>query len=208
MCKPPPVQRLDGKQDRWAPRYLCVAQPLVPFTYYSEGFKVKLSDMGGGESLPFQVMFPFFMTRNLYSYSYPKQHISLPSRRRSPLLHSAFELPSWFLPELSTIPLTTGVSAASSLNLSWDSSSSAYQGLSLKMTIIFSPSPPGSAPCQMVSSSIGKCLRCILRQRGSSSIVSLEESPRERNRLCWRRSRWRNCSTTPARILVIMRPVR
>ncbi|CAI7635402.1 unnamed protein product [Penicillium glandicola] len=43
----PPVQRLDGKQDKWAPRYLCVAQPLVPFTYYAEGFKVKLSDMGG-----------------------------------------------------------------------------------------------------------------------------------------------------------------
>lgn len=43
----PPVQRLDGKQDKWAPQYLCVAQPLVPFTYYAEGFKVKLSDMGG-----------------------------------------------------------------------------------------------------------------------------------------------------------------
>ncbi|KOS37634.1 hypothetical protein ACN38_g11564 [Penicillium nordicum] len=43
----PPVQRLDGKQDGWAPRYLCVAQPLVPFTCYAEGFKVKLSDMGG-----------------------------------------------------------------------------------------------------------------------------------------------------------------
>jgi serine/threonine protein kinase len=44
----PPVQRLDGKDDMWAPRYLCVAQPLVPFTYYGEGFKIKLSDMGGG----------------------------------------------------------------------------------------------------------------------------------------------------------------
>ncbi|KAJ6441542.1 hypothetical protein O9K51_05093 [Purpureocillium lavendulum] len=43
----PPVQRLDGKHDKWAPRYLCVAQPLVPFTHYAEGFKVKLSDMGG-----------------------------------------------------------------------------------------------------------------------------------------------------------------
>ncbi|KAL5046480.1 hypothetical protein BDW71DRAFT_207274 [Aspergillus fruticulosus] len=43
----PPVQRLDGKEDEWAPRYLCVAQPLVPFTCYAEGFKVKLSDMGG-----------------------------------------------------------------------------------------------------------------------------------------------------------------
>ncbi|KAJ5142556.1 uncharacterized protein N7515_001343 [Penicillium bovifimosum] len=43
----PPVQRLDGKHDECAPRYLCVAQPLVPFTCYAEGFKVKLSDMGG-----------------------------------------------------------------------------------------------------------------------------------------------------------------
>ncbi|KAJ5156692.1 hypothetical protein N7492_009495 [Penicillium capsulatum] len=43
----PSVQRLDGKHDKWAPRYLCVAQPLVPFTCYDEGIKVKLSDMGG-----------------------------------------------------------------------------------------------------------------------------------------------------------------
>ncbi|KAL6228627.1 hypothetical protein BDW75DRAFT_226578 [Aspergillus navahoensis] len=41
------VQRLDGKQDKWAPRYLYVAQPLVSFTSYTKGFKVKLSDMGG-----------------------------------------------------------------------------------------------------------------------------------------------------------------
>lgn len=44
----PPVQRLDGKEDKWAPRYLCMAQPLVPYTSYAEGFKIKLSDMGGG----------------------------------------------------------------------------------------------------------------------------------------------------------------
>lgn len=43
---PPPVQRLDGKQDKWAPRYLRVAQSLAPFTYHGEGFKIKLSDMG------------------------------------------------------------------------------------------------------------------------------------------------------------------
>ncbi|KAL4940078.1 hypothetical protein BDV06DRAFT_213778 [Aspergillus oleicola] len=41
------VQRLDGKKDKWAPHYLCVAQPLVPFTNYDEDFEVKLSDMGG-----------------------------------------------------------------------------------------------------------------------------------------------------------------
>ncbi|KFY41762.1 hypothetical protein V495_04802 [Pseudogymnoascus sp. VKM F-4514 (FW-929)] len=43
----PPVERLDGKQDIWAPRYLCVAQPLTPFTNYGDGFTIKLSDMGG-----------------------------------------------------------------------------------------------------------------------------------------------------------------
>ncbi|KAK2012066.1 serine protein kinase [Colletotrichum eremochloae] len=43
----PPVERLDGKQDKWAPRYLCVAQPLAEYTPYAEGFKIKLSDMGG-----------------------------------------------------------------------------------------------------------------------------------------------------------------
>lgn len=28
----PPVQRLDGKLDRWAPEYLCISQPLSAFT--------------------------------------------------------------------------------------------------------------------------------------------------------------------------------
>ena len=67
----PPVQRFDGKQDRWAPRYLCVAQPLVPFTYYGEGFKVKLSDMGGGESLPFRFLFHFFRYKECLLMSLP-----------------------------------------------------------------------------------------------------------------------------------------
>ncbi|KAJ4160939.1 hypothetical protein NW765_005787 [Fusarium oxysporum] len=43
----PPVERLDGKQDKWAPRYLCLAQPLAPFASISENLQVKLSDMGG-----------------------------------------------------------------------------------------------------------------------------------------------------------------
>ncbi|KAF5624006.1 CMGC SRPK kinase [Fusarium sp. NRRL 25303] len=43
----PPVERLDGKQDRWAPRYLCLAQPLAPYASVSENLRVKLSDMGG-----------------------------------------------------------------------------------------------------------------------------------------------------------------
>ncbi|KAI1735891.1 serine protein kinase [Xylaria scruposa] len=43
----PPVQRLDGKQDKWAPPYLCIAQPLVYPSDYARGFKIKLSDLGG-----------------------------------------------------------------------------------------------------------------------------------------------------------------
>lgn len=43
-----PIQRLDGKQDNWAPRYLCIAQPLAPFIRLTEDFQIKLSDMGGG----------------------------------------------------------------------------------------------------------------------------------------------------------------
>ncbi|KFY13670.1 hypothetical protein V491_06331 [Pseudogymnoascus sp. VKM F-3775] len=43
----PPIERIDGKKDSWAPRYLCIAQPLTAYTYYTEGFVIKLSDMGG-----------------------------------------------------------------------------------------------------------------------------------------------------------------
>ncbi|KAK8074105.1 kinase-like protein [Apiospora phragmitis] len=42
-----PVQRLDGKPDKWSPEYLYVAQSLAPFTQIAEGFQIKLSDMGG-----------------------------------------------------------------------------------------------------------------------------------------------------------------
>jgi serine/threonine protein kinase len=58
----PPVERLDGKQDKWAPRYLCLAQPLAPYASVSENLRVKLSDMGGGESLLFTSdLFPLGM---------------------------------------------------------------------------------------------------------------------------------------------------
>ena len=43
----PLVERLDGKEDLWAPPYLCVAKPLAPFASHAEGFRIKLSDMGG-----------------------------------------------------------------------------------------------------------------------------------------------------------------
>ncbi|RBR21923.1 hypothetical protein FVER53590_13129 [Fusarium verticillioides] len=42
----PPVERLDGKQDKWAPHYLCLAQLLAPYASVSENLQVKLSDMG------------------------------------------------------------------------------------------------------------------------------------------------------------------
>lgn len=45
----PPVERLDGKQDKWAPPYLCIAQPLGSFASPSDDFRIKLSDMGGGK---------------------------------------------------------------------------------------------------------------------------------------------------------------
>lgn len=45
----PPVQRLDGQQDSSAPQYLCIAQPLVHYTNLAPGFRVKLSDIGGGK---------------------------------------------------------------------------------------------------------------------------------------------------------------
>ncbi|KAI1129805.1 serine protein kinase [Nemania abortiva] len=41
------VQRLDGKYDKWAPRYVYTAQPLVCPIDRVKGFKIKLSDMGG-----------------------------------------------------------------------------------------------------------------------------------------------------------------
>ncbi|KAI0861052.1 serine protein kinase [Xylaria cubensis] len=41
------VQRLDGKEDLWAPRYLYVGQPLSSLVDHAGEFKIKLSDMGG-----------------------------------------------------------------------------------------------------------------------------------------------------------------
>jgi non-specific serine/threonine protein kinase len=45
----PPVERLDGKQDKWAPPYLFIAQPLGCFASPADDFRIKLSDMGGGK---------------------------------------------------------------------------------------------------------------------------------------------------------------
>jgi serine/threonine protein kinase len=44
----PPLERLDGKADKWAPKYLAVPQPLDGYTNIGKDFVVKLSDFGGG----------------------------------------------------------------------------------------------------------------------------------------------------------------
>ncbi len=44
-----PVRRQDGKEDRWAPRYLALNQPLTDCLDIGPDFTVKISDLGGGE---------------------------------------------------------------------------------------------------------------------------------------------------------------
>jgi serine/threonine protein kinase len=44
-----PVKRLDGKLDKWAPRYLLADAPLTEFVDLGPGLTVKLSDMGAGK---------------------------------------------------------------------------------------------------------------------------------------------------------------
>jgi serine/threonine protein kinase len=45
-----PPKRLDGKVDKWAPRYLAVSQSLASYVDTSSGFTVKISDLGAGGS--------------------------------------------------------------------------------------------------------------------------------------------------------------
>lgn len=54
--KSPPVERLDGKVDKWAPKYLAVPQPLAELADISHNFTIKLSDMGGGKHTPIQLV--------------------------------------------------------------------------------------------------------------------------------------------------------
>lgn len=54
----PPVQRRDGKEDKWSPRYLCVAQSLARFTTCAPGSKIKLSDLGADKCTHFLVRSP------------------------------------------------------------------------------------------------------------------------------------------------------
>ena len=43
------VERLDGKVDRWAPKYLVESRSLANYANIEPGFIVKLSDMGSGK---------------------------------------------------------------------------------------------------------------------------------------------------------------
>ena len=92
----PPVQRLDGKADPWAPLYLCIAQPLTPFTPYTGDFKIKLSDMGGGKRV-------FFLIRGdengrtkilTLPPDVSNQHTSSPTHWQSQSLRMVFAPPS------------------------------------------------------------------------------------------------------------------
>jgi non-specific serine/threonine protein kinase len=48
-----PVERLDGKIDLWAPKYLVEPRSLADYAIIEPGFTVKLSDMGSGKYTTF-----------------------------------------------------------------------------------------------------------------------------------------------------------
>jgi serine/threonine protein kinase len=50
-----PLERIDGKVDKWSPRYLVMSQPLIKYTDIGERVSIKLSDFGSG-------------TRNIHHY--------------------------------------------------------------------------------------------------------------------------------------------
>jgi len=46
---PEAVRRLDGAEDKWAPRYLYLGQSLVKYTKLGQGMLIKISDFGAGK---------------------------------------------------------------------------------------------------------------------------------------------------------------
>lgn len=44
-----PLQRKDGKPDKWAPEVLCLDHPLIDFVKLGSKTVVKISDLGSGE---------------------------------------------------------------------------------------------------------------------------------------------------------------
>lgn len=55
----PPVKRLDGERDRWAPEYLCLDRPLTGLVDLDESAELKLSDLGAGMHIPSALRFSF-----------------------------------------------------------------------------------------------------------------------------------------------------
>ncbi|KAK6384336.1 hypothetical protein LTS17_001899 [Exophiala oligosperma] len=47
---PEPVRRLDGAEDKWAPRYLYLGQSLVKYTKLGQEMLIKISDFGAGKN--------------------------------------------------------------------------------------------------------------------------------------------------------------
>ncbi len=43
------LERLDGKTDKWAPRYIAIPDPLLDYTDLDPQFVVKISDLGAGK---------------------------------------------------------------------------------------------------------------------------------------------------------------
>lgn len=46
-----PIKRLDRREDRWAPRYLAMAQPLAKYGEFGPSLIAKISDFGACKSL-------------------------------------------------------------------------------------------------------------------------------------------------------------
>jgi hypothetical protein len=86
------VQRVDGKEDKWAPKFLHVAQALASFTRIADRFKVKLSDLGGGESSSPPMLDPPCVARKMLGLNlYIHQLFSSQTPQQKSLRRSASE---------------------------------------------------------------------------------------------------------------------
>ncbi|KAL9129172.1 MAG: hypothetical protein Q9217_002312 [Psora testacea] len=84
------VKRLDGEMDMWSPEYLAVPQPLTSRTHIVPGFTIRISDLGGGQSLC--PVLTVVMSKNLenagiaFLFSNPPKHLATPAALRAPEL--------------------------------------------------------------------------------------------------------------------------
>lgn len=56
-----PLERFDGKVDKWAPKYLVIPQPLAEEDVPSDQQEVKVADFGSGTSSPVYHAFCYFL---------------------------------------------------------------------------------------------------------------------------------------------------